>query len=241
MEEMEGDLAVYWRTCQKKLDLANRFNIGCQMLATCGTCLEYLHSINHLHRDIKLENYLFRMIPNPIKGELDIEIKLADFGSLHVRQTDRSFSYSGHLCGTSGHLAPEVVVASNAWNEKIHDYKKRDEFRLLCKELEPVKIMHEASRLARREYGGPKYPYSTASDVFSFGVLMARVIYPKGLNENLEHFTSFRIEKELIDSNEYILYEAPVTICKLCFVEDPKLRPSMEQIVERINALKDKM
>ncbi|CAD8096724.1 unnamed protein product [Paramecium sonneborni] len=68
------------------------------------TALNYLDSINIIHRDIKLENILLQK-PNDITS-----IKIIDFGLAIYKQQFQKLS----VCGTPGYIAPEILNNSNS-------------------------------------------------------------------------------------------------------------------------------
>ncbi|CAH1392008.1 unnamed protein product [Nezara viridula] len=68
-----------------------RFYCGQVVLA-----LEYLHNLDIVHRDVKLENILI---------EADGYLKLADLG---IAKIVKGRTYS--MCGTEGYMAPEILL-----------------------------------------------------------------------------------------------------------------------------------
>ncbi|CAG9319145.1 unnamed protein product [Blepharisma stoltei] len=72
--------------------------------------LEYLHSKNIVHRDIKLENILL------VSKSSDIEIKIIDFGL--ACESNGSLTMR---CGSPGYLAPEILKLQ-PYNEKVDIY-----------------------------------------------------------------------------------------------------------------------
>ena len=74
--------------------------------------LEYLHSRNILHRDIKLSNILISKIHS---REMDnIDIKLCDFGLAIQNYHPDEEQYT--LCGTPNYLAPGTYISFSSSN-----------------------------------------------------------------------------------------------------------------------------
>ncbi|CAD8191843.1 unnamed protein product [Paramecium pentaurelia] len=67
------------------------------------TALNYLDSINIIHRDIKLENILLQK-PNDITS-----LKIIDFGLAIYQQPLQKLC----VCGTPGYIAPEILKSNN--------------------------------------------------------------------------------------------------------------------------------
>ena len=68
--------------------------------------LEYLHSINIVHRDLKLENII-------MVGDDDCEFKIIDFGLAYLSRATQS-----KKCGSPGYVAPEILK-NMRYNHKI--------------------------------------------------------------------------------------------------------------------------
>lgn len=83
--------------------------------------LQYMHSNNIIHRDIKSENILFiqhdpfgRLLEDP----KDWIVKLCDFGfSVNIKKHPINFDSSTPAVGTPIYMAPEISL------QKPYDYK----------------------------------------------------------------------------------------------------------------------
>lgn len=71
--------------------------------------VNYLHSSNFVHRDIKLENILI--------DKKDKKIKIIDFGFSVSIQADKKLNM---FCGTPSYMAPEIVSKQD-YNGKFVD------------------------------------------------------------------------------------------------------------------------
>ncbi len=101
-----GDLNSYFRKHPGKLeDVIMKLDMMCQI----SSGLEYLHSNDIVHRDIKPGNIL--VWTNPDIPEKDI-VKLADFGLCRVFGPDDLTSAMDTVCGTSHFKAPETFKAT---------------------------------------------------------------------------------------------------------------------------------
>jgi calcium-dependent protein kinase len=84
------------------------------------SALSYMHSLNIIHRDIKLDNIVFLS-----KSEDCISIKIIDFGT--AVQTPHKIVQNYPIAGTLSYLAPEVLKEtltekSDIWSSGVLMY-----------------------------------------------------------------------------------------------------------------------
>lgn len=90
-----------------------RFDVGRRgwLLRHLAQALAYVHQRGIIHRDLKLDNVLVdsRFFAEPARAEY---VKLIDFGIALAPNAGRKLTQDGHVVGTPGYLAPEVLDAS---------------------------------------------------------------------------------------------------------------------------------
>jgi serine/threonine protein kinase len=72
-------------------------------LLKCGKCLQALHRMQLVHRDIKPDNFLIRKMPDQTT-----RVVLSDFGLSTGPKTEQT--PEGNCCGTTSYKAPEIVL-----------------------------------------------------------------------------------------------------------------------------------
>uniref|UniRef100_H0X8H2 Serine/threonine-protein kinase 33 n=2 Tax=Otolemur garnettii TaxID=30611 RepID=H0X8H2_OTOGA len=86
------------------------------IIKSLASAIAYLHSNDIVHRDLKLENILVKSSFIDANNELNLNIKVTDFG-LAVKKHGRSEAMMQSTCGTPIYMAPEVINA--------HDYSQQ--------------------------------------------------------------------------------------------------------------------
>ncbi|XP_054998760.1 serine/threonine-protein kinase 33 [Sorex araneus] len=87
-----------------------------RIIQSLASAIAYLHSNDIVHRDLKLENIMVKSSYINDKNEMNLNIKVTDFG-LAVRKHGRNESMLQTTCGTPIYMAPEVINA--------HDYSQQ--------------------------------------------------------------------------------------------------------------------
>ncbi|CAD8143968.1 unnamed protein product [Paramecium octaurelia] len=104
-----GTLYEFMQQKHLKLDDSEIKTIFKQLLKA----LKHLHSLNILHRDIKLDNIMFKT-----KGDIK-SLKLIDFGFATFLSDNKNMEFR---CGTPGYVAPEIYQQSNPYNQLCDIY-----------------------------------------------------------------------------------------------------------------------
>ncbi|XP_012580713.1 PREDICTED: serine/threonine-protein kinase 33 [Condylura cristata] len=86
------------------------------IIQSLASAIAYLHSNDIVHRDLKLENILVKSSFIDANNEMNLNIKVTDFG-LAVKKQGRSEAMLQTTCGTPIYMAPEVINA--------HDYSQQ--------------------------------------------------------------------------------------------------------------------
>eukprot|EP01127_Copromyxa_protea_P019239 TRINITY_DN6196_c0_g1_i1.p1 TRINITY_DN6196_c0_g1~~TRINITY_DN6196_c0_g1_i1.p1 ORF type:complete len:578 (-),score=57.25 TRINITY_DN6196_c0_g1_i1:98-1699(-) len=92
-----GSLYDYIKICEEKSVYFSEAHVS-YIAREVTKALEFLHSLNRIHRDIKVDNIL---------ASITGEVKLADFGTAVQLSTERLQRTT--MCGTSYYMAPELV------------------------------------------------------------------------------------------------------------------------------------
>lgn len=71
------------------------------------SAINYIHGLNIVHRDLKLENLVFLNLVNENTQANDIDIKLIDFGT--AKRIKNKINLCKNLVGTTSYMAPEII------------------------------------------------------------------------------------------------------------------------------------
>ncbi|XP_070931236.1 serine/threonine-protein kinase 33 isoform X4 [Macaca nemestrina] len=86
------------------------------IIQSLASAIAYLHNNDIVHRDLKLENIMVKSSLTDDNNEINLNIKVTDFG-LAVKKQSRSEAMLQATCGTPIYMAPEVINA--------HDYSQQ--------------------------------------------------------------------------------------------------------------------
>ncbi|XP_045340364.1 serine/threonine-protein kinase 33 isoform X4 [Leopardus geoffroyi] len=86
------------------------------IIQSLASAIAYLHNKDIVHRDLKLENIMVKSSFTDDNNEMNLNIKVTDFG-LAVKKQGRSEAMLQTTCGTPIYMAPEVINA--------HDYSQQ--------------------------------------------------------------------------------------------------------------------
>ncbi|CAD8140833.1 unnamed protein product [Paramecium octaurelia] len=104
-----GTLFEYIQKKQLKLDEKEIRSIFKQLLKA----LKHLHSLNIIHRDLKLDNIMFKK-----KGDVK-SLKLIDYGFATFLSDTKNMEFR---CGTPGYVAPEIFQEQVLYNQLCDIY-----------------------------------------------------------------------------------------------------------------------
>ncbi|XP_023501759.1 serine/threonine-protein kinase 33 isoform X3 [Equus caballus] len=86
------------------------------IIQSLASAVAYLHNKDIVHRDLKLENIMVKSSFIDANDEMNLNIKVTDFG-LAVKKQGRGEAMLQSTCGTPIYMAPEVINA--------HDYSQQ--------------------------------------------------------------------------------------------------------------------
>ncbi|XP_034377474.1 serine/threonine-protein kinase 33 [Arvicanthis niloticus] len=87
------------------------------IIQSLASAIAYLHNKDIVHRDLKLENIMVKSSFIDDNNEMNLNIKVTDFGLAVQKHGSRSESMMQTTCGTPIYMAPEVINA--------HDYSQQ--------------------------------------------------------------------------------------------------------------------
>ncbi|XP_017177432.1 serine/threonine-protein kinase 33 isoform X4 [Mus musculus] len=87
------------------------------IIQSLASAIAYLHNKDIVHRDLKLENIMVKSSFIDDNNEMNLNIKVTDFGLSVQKHGSRSEGMMQTTCGTPIYMAPEVINA--------HDYSQQ--------------------------------------------------------------------------------------------------------------------
>ncbi|XP_051005328.1 serine/threonine-protein kinase 33 [Acomys russatus] len=87
------------------------------IIQSLASAIAYLHNKDIVHRDLKLENIMVKSSFLDDNNEMNLNIKVTDFGLAVKKHGSRSEAMMQTTCGTPIYMAPEVINA--------HDYSQQ--------------------------------------------------------------------------------------------------------------------
>jgi len=110
----ENYIFIVTELCQGTLDTLQSIVVSEKnIMIQIKNGIEYLYNNKIYHRDLKLQNILYKITPS--SGRDDIQIKICDFGFAKIINTSENLNQT--LCGTPYYLAPEILI-NHEYNDK---------------------------------------------------------------------------------------------------------------------------
>ncbi|CAF4210161.1 unnamed protein product [Rotaria sp. Silwood2] len=161
-----------------------------QIMSKLVSALYYLHKMDIVHRDLKLENILLKNTPKSKTDEFDIRV--TDFGLSSKKSITNTDSLFNDYCGTPLYMAPEILDNKNysalcdVWALGIimyylicgrHPYVANDERRLL-----------EIIRSQKLRYDSEKFKNLSSEGLdFLQGMLVYDTVHRRTMGELTVH------------------------------------------------------
>jgi serine/threonine protein kinase len=101
-EHLGQDLDQWWRQEQQKSNGLIFESVAREISETLVGALDFIHRHKIVHRDIKMQNVMFRR-----NGDYR-SLKVIDFGLAKVLEHDKA--QANDFCGTKGYIAPEIYL-----------------------------------------------------------------------------------------------------------------------------------
>lgn len=110
LDKVYFDLEKYHQLLPNQLEFILQLSLG----------LEYIHSQNLVHRDIKSRNIL---LAKPLNDGEPLLVKLGDFGFAKKTSCDGKYVLSGRSRGTEEYWAPEICRIWDDFSSESHHKK----------------------------------------------------------------------------------------------------------------------
>jgi len=222
-----GELSDYLKKYKLKYQKAFPEEVVQHLMRQIVGALIYIHDLNIIHRDLKLENIMVNFDSEKDKEELNMmkaKVKIIDFGFAIILPS--KFSLTNSAVGTFMYMDPKIIAEFNsqALVDKSRGYgKEADIWSLgcICYELFRGKFPFEASTfdelVSKINQGRYKLPRTASLEIVSFldkmlkyegkDRLSARELSNQPfLVKNVKNFTYLHIKE---DKRESVNYSTP--------------------------------